>query len=224
MLILNELIGFGAGGGNPTTCTFLQLARNDSDLTTYTYAAQNFGTADARRYIIAAIGGRANVASTLDSVTIGGVTATQIANVTVGTTGIAALFAAAVPTGTSGDVVLTFSGGMLRTGCALFSLLSDFDATVPTDAQTDNTLSTNDLSVSLSVPVGGVVIACNHTNATSTATAWTGVTEDYDQASAENPGQGYSGGHASYTSSPLTVTCTITTTPSLSVLAAASFR
>lgn len=225
MLILNDLIGFGAGGGVPTTISFLQLVRDDSDLTTYTYASQNFGGADPRRYLIAALGGRANVARTLNGVTIGGVTATSLANVTVGTTGIVSLWSAYVPTGASGDVVATYSGGMLRTSCALFRLLSDSDATVPTDSQTDNTLSGSDLSVSLAVPVGGVAIAAIHTNTTGTSSAtWSGVTESYDQTSTETASQGYSGGFSEYSSSPITITATISGSPTVSVLAAASLR
>ncbi len=226
MLILNHLIGFGAAdSGQPTTCTFLQNTRDDGNLTTYTFSSQSFGAADPRRYIIAAVGGRASAARTLDSVSIGGTNATQIANIEVGTTGIMSIWARYVPTGTSGDVVATYSSGMIRTACALFRLLSDFDSTVSTDSQTDGVVSGSDLSVSLTVPVGGVAIAAVHTNTgVASSVSWSGISESYDDASVELGNQGYSGGLASYTASPLTITSTIAGSPSVCALAAASFR
>lgn len=213
------------GSGLKTSCSFLQLAKLDTDLTTYTFSSQSFGAEHPCRYLVAAVSGRSNVARTLNSVTIGGVAATQIANITVGTTGITSLWVAKVPTGASGNVVATFSGGMLRVACALYRLLTTHDATVAFDSQTDNVLSGSNLSVSLSVPGGGVAIATLHSNTGPPASAtWSGVSEDFDSNSAENTAQGYSGGSAEYSTSPVTVTATISGSPTLSVLAAASFR
>src|SRR3990167_11105596 len=92
---------------------FLQVNGSATDLTTYTFSAENLGVAASDRFIVVTITGRSSDggARTIDTVTIGGVTATiniQIAN-SGSFNGIAT---AAVPTGTTGDIVITWSGTM----------------------------------------------------------------------------------------------------------------
>ena len=66
----------------------------------HTYTGLSFGAADASRFIIVGVCG----GTTLTNVTIGGVTATAVGNISG--TGI---FIAALPTGTTGTVVVTLS-------------------------------------------------------------------------------------------------------------------
>lgn len=116
---------------------------------TYTFASQPFGTASSNRYVLIGIGARAAAARTLNSVTIGGVTATQIRNdrnTAGGNTTVTAWFIAAVPSGSTGTVVVTFSNSMARCGIAVFSLtglLSTTEVSGATDGTTpyDGTLS-----------------------------------------------------------------------------------
>lgn len=95
-----------SGGGSFTYLGSGQSSNGSS--ATQTIAALPFGTPAAGRVIVAAIGARVASGRSLVSVTIGGVSAT-VDRVT--TTWPAAFIARAiVPTGTSGDVVVTYSG------------------------------------------------------------------------------------------------------------------
>lgn len=208
MLILNELVGFGVGGGQ-TSITFLQANELTTDLTTYTFSSQNLGTAAANRYIIIGATGVHNAARTLNSVTVGGVSATQIQNIALSNPRIAAIFVAAVPTGTTGDIVLTFSSGMSRVAYGAWALYTDTPATTAFDSANDTTYSSG-LSISLDVPVGGyaVGVLVNGAASGTHGTTWTNLSEQYDTTSSETSLQGYSGAHAAYTSSPLSISAT----------------
>jgi hypothetical protein len=187
--------------------TFLQFAGDIANASTYTFSAQNFGTEAADRYIIAVIQSRkALAATTVSSVTIGGVAASisvQRAN-TVTNTSVCAIAIALVPTGTSGDVVVVFADAMTRCGLGLFSATG----LSATPADTDSAAA-NDPSVSLDCPAGGFIIAGAMSNLTGSAT-WTGVTERWDTTvEATN---NYTGGSLDFatTQTGLTVTATFT--------------
>jgi hypothetical protein len=105
--ITDETFYDGAGGG--TVLTYLgNYAQEGSNQNPVTYTGVNFGTEAADRYIIVAIGQR-NDSRTFTSVTIGGVTATILVQQGDGNT-TAGIAIAAVPTGTSGTVVVNLSG------------------------------------------------------------------------------------------------------------------
>lgn len=225
MLILNELIGFGASEQVNTTISFLQSSVSASDLTTYTFSSQNLGVDDSNRWIIVAVGNVGSGADrTINSVTVGGISATQIV-----TSGFAAnrtvdIWAAAVPTGTTGDIVVTNSGACVRCGYSAWRLITGTPASSSYATGSDTTVSSGDLSASLNVPQGGVIVAaCQHISGSGTETSsWTNVSEDWD-STFEVAINNFSGGHASYTSSPLTVTASSSPTATTGVFAAASF-
>lgn len=160
------------------TLDFLQSATDTADLATYTFASQNFGAAASDRYIIVTIMARKSGASTtITGVTIGGVTATEVVQRTNNVTNsdIAGIFIAAVPTGTSGDVVVTLGATMVRCAIGLYATTGLSSAT-PYDS--DSSVASPP-SVSLDVPVNGFIIGAGLTAASTTATL-TGITEDYD--------------------------------------------
>lgn len=155
---------------------FLQATGSTSDLTTYTFSSQNLGTAASDRYIIVAASCRkADPAATLSSATIGGVSATIIHQSTRGGNTVA-LFAAAVPTGTTGDIVVTWSTGVLRCGIGAYRVTGS-DATTYHDR--DVGTEVNNPIATIDVPAGGFAIAAGY-NAGNTTATWSGVTEDYD--------------------------------------------
>jgi len=98
--------------------TFLQTASDATNLQTYTFSSQNLGAANSKRYIIVAIASRnTRLGTTINSVRIGGVTATisvQSNHDDSPNSSVAGLAVANVPTGTTGDIVVTFSTTMLR--------------------------------------------------------------------------------------------------------------
>lgn len=174
------LLAMGAGavgaGSAALEYDFLQAAADISDSATYTFAAQNLGPAAADRSIIVAIGMRSVSVRTLTSVTIGGVTATvdvQGSNTSNSQTFVA-IAHAEVPTETTGDVVVTFSGAAVRCGVALYR------ATGPTLAVADSEVTATN-TATVDNPAGGLVIATTYCGS-GIAASWTGVTEDYDTA------------------------------------------
>lgn len=161
-------VAFGSGSTlNPIT-------------TTHTHSGMTLGAADSGRYIIAAIDCRDASARTVSTLTIGGVTATLIyAYQTSGT--ICGFWVALVPTGTTGDVVITFSGSVARSGVSTYRLLTSYDPTAYSDAQQDTTATSNHLDITLNVPAAGVALAAVfYNNSTTASITWSGLTEDYD--------------------------------------------
>ena len=159
-----------AAGGGTLTGAFLQGAGDSTDLTTYTYASQNLGTASSDRVVVVAVSGRQSSARTITSVTIGGVSATEI-----GTRGSSqnplGIWMAAVPTGTTGDVVATFSGAMLRSTIILWAV---------TGGATLSGASSGTDTATVTGVTGGFIIAAANTTGSGATFTWTNATERYD--------------------------------------------
>lgn len=100
---------YGGGGGSGTTLTYLNnYAEEGTTTSSIQFESVDFGAEAIDRYIIVGYSTR-NDTRTITAVTIGGISATILVQDTNGntTTGMAM---AAVPTGTSGDVVVTLNG------------------------------------------------------------------------------------------------------------------
>lgn len=210
-----------------TKISFLQGSMDISDLTTYTFASQNLGAADPNRWIVVCVGGAHNAARSISSVTVGGVSATKIVQAEGSTVfRHTSIWVAYVPTGTSGDIVVTWSGAIGRCGYSAYSLITASAPTTAFDTQTDLTLTSSYLSVSINRPAGGVIVASTiNISSTTTSVTWAGTTEDYDEKWSETTVSGFSSSSIASGSSPLTVTATIAGTPTANSvgLAAASF-
>lgn len=155
---------------------FLQATNDTSDSTTYTFASQNLGTAATDRVIVVGIGARkAGAATTISSVTIGGVSATiiQVSNSDTNSD-IAGIAYATVPTGTTGDIVVTFGSGMVRCAIQAYRAVG-LASTTPYDSGTS---TASDPTFNLDIPVG-FAVATALSNSESSCT-WTGLTEDHD--------------------------------------------
>lgn len=142
--------------------SFLQATEDIANSTVYTFASQSFGAAHPSRLLACLAFFAGNGADrTLASATIGGVSATIVVQNT-DTTPIngrtAALIQAEVPTGTSGDVVITASGSCLRCGIALYRIINLKSATAEDTTGTVNDPLAHALSISkgAAVIVGGV--------------------------------------------------------------------
>lgn len=158
--------------------SFLQAAASTTDTNSYTFSSQNLGTAAADRYIVVAIATRKSGATTtISSVSVGGVSATIVVQQsnTVTNTCVSGIAIAAVPSDTTGDVVVTFGASVLRCGIALYRADNLFSATA---FDTDNS-AVQDPTVSLDIPGPGFAIG-TATTGTATSTTWTGITEDHD--------------------------------------------
>src|SRR3990167_4649552 len=176
---------------------FLQSNSSTADSTAYTFSDESLGAAAADRYIIACVHGRVGTSRTLSSVTIGGVTATLSKNISVNTEStnysVVAIAIAAVPTGATGDVVVTFSGGMSRCGIALYRIVGLLSAT-PTDSEEDITVA-QDTSLTIDAAVNGFIVATSASGSSGTST-WGGVDDNFDLAI--ESASTFSGGYKEY--------------------------
>lgn len=178
----------GSGSGSPATSNTLSIditqvyqtnAVDASNLTTYTFSSQAFGTAASNRRIVVGVYGRQGGSTlSISSVTIGGVSASAVATQTSDTShNLAALYIADVPTGTTGDVVVTWGVAIDRCGIGVWAIYGSGSATA---SDTDSANGTTDPSaVTLTVPAKGVAIAYGGSADGSTAT-WANITEKFD--------------------------------------------
>ncbi len=161
----------------PATVSFLGDDSNNVDLTTYTFSGKSLGVvavAGTRLIVVSVYGTTTSAPKTLDSVTIAGVSAIQIVAQT--TTSIhQGIWAAAVPTGTTGDIVCTFSGIMSRCGIGWYRAIV-IDTVV---RETATASGTDPISTTINVLSHGICIAVATTQGATTST-WTGLTEDFD--------------------------------------------
>lgn len=158
--------------------TYINSYPDTTDTNQYTYSV-SFGTASADRYIIVTASARkAGASTTITGVTIGGITATQVhQNTNTSTnTDVSGIFIAAVPTGTTGDVVVTYGATMVRSIIGVYAATSLASATA---YDTAGYISTSDPTNTLDIPAGGFAVAIALTNSAGTTT-WTGLTEDFD--------------------------------------------
>jgi hypothetical protein len=186
------------------TRTFLQGTVSTADQTTYTFSSQNLGSAAADRYIVVCIQSRrASGTPTVNSVSVGGVSATIVNQ--VGNTGsVAAIAIAAVPSGTSGDVVVTFDSGMLRCAVELYRVTG-----IGSAAAHDSGVSTAaPPSRNMAIPAGGLAVGCAAFSQASGSATWSGLTEDYDTSAESLLTCTSASGEFATEQSSLAVTCT----------------
>lgn len=182
------------------------------------YPGVPISTAAANRTIIVMDGFRDSPNCPLASMTIGGISATRVAQQTnsAANTTIMSAWVAAVPTGTTATIVTTYCTSIDSAEglgvYAAYGLLS----TTPTAIAGSNSSTAPGLS--LNVNSGGIVIAAAWALGQSgTMCSWTGVTSDYnmitDPTSTSQIMAGASVSGASV-ATPKTVSCTYGTTSS----------
>lgn len=197
-LILVAPIGF-VGGGGPVSASFTDHKVDSVDRNTYTFTAASLGTADAARRIAVGVAASAGSAPTVQTLTIGGVSAAKDIRATNGDSTIE-IWSAIVPSGTTGDVVVDFGGGsgVTRCGIGVFSLVNAGAASSTTSSTADPG------SASLTIPTGGAGIGIS-SNRKSQTNTWSNMTEQYDE-DIEAGGLSHTGAFTSTAGSP-TVTC-----------------
>jgi hypothetical protein len=129
--------------------------------------------------LIAVIGGQPNAVGLelINSCTLGGVTAANIVEgFDVSDGANIAIFAAHVPTGTTGTITWTYDGLNLASVCDLF--IATGINTTPTAFHTAENAD-DVVSMSLNVPEGGIIVAGAHFTGTNALTT-VGVTENAD--------------------------------------------
>ena len=165
--------------GGAVDISFTDSSVITTDLSTYTFSTQALGAEAADRKIIVGMGHR-GTNTNITSITVAGVAATSV--VEAPASGLqsdrACIYIADVPTGTTGDVVVTFSAGQTRCGIGVWRMTGAASST-PTDTGVSAAdPATNTLTISAN---GGGVGYGFSVGATATAT-WGGLTsEDFDE-------------------------------------------
>lgn len=184
MLKTNSLTGFGArkaaSAAVPSTIASVAKTSTLTNTGSPSFAGLNFGTAAADRVLLAFIcydgapGGAGFPATAL----IGGVTANKIAeHLTTGGRNLA-LYAAAVPTGTSGTVSLTLTNPGAGNIAYLINLLrATAIATTASDTDTPAVATATSISASIDSPAGGVIVSAVFDQDNNSLQTWTNLTE-----------------------------------------------
>lgn len=167
--------------GSNAQASFIGSAIDGTNASSYTFSGKSFGSVTSDRYIIVAVNAGAGSSFTISSVTIGGVAATVIATAVSART-ISAIYIAAVPTGATGDIVVTPDATIRRCGVAWYRA-TGLTSAAAYSTSTDITDTSNAYSVSINVPQGFLIAAgiCEDNASLRTAT-WTGASENYDEA------------------------------------------
>lgn len=188
---------------------FVDSQADTTSSSTKTFTAIGFGAADSNRVVVAAFAFRSDTgAETISGVTIGGVSATRVTSAFQNDAGLVTsdIWYATGVSGTSGDVVITFSGNIETGACGTYRIVTG--TTTPTFGG-GAVNSGASISTSLTVPASGfgIAVAGNRQLAVSDI-VWTNAVSDWNQNDATNQ-RSFAGAHA-------TLSNTITATPALS--------
>ena len=166
----------------PVTAAFTASAVTGSSATAYTFSSQALGTASATRMIVINITGSSNSggATAINTITVAGVSAVKAKEQVDGTEAGYSQDIWYVPlaSGTSGDVVVTFSGAQARCGIGLMAVYDADNSPFDTGGNSDDPMV-----ATISCPAKGIIIGSCTMNADEgvATTTWTNLTEKYDQ-------------------------------------------
>jgi hypothetical protein len=206
----------------PASVSYITNVNNDDDLTTYTFNNTNYGGAG---FIVVGISSQANAPQTISSVSIAGVSATQLTFIQGGNdtnaNAISSLWGAQITGGTSGNIVITFSG--LRRNCSVgLFRVQNLLSTTPTHSFT-NTSATDSVNGTLTgLTTSGIIISHSTIDDGNTSCVWTNNTERYD---VETGGGIATAASRTSPSGSLTITATYQDSPNVScVISSISLR
>lgn len=172
----------------PVTPSFRLVSTfwSDSNLTTYTDSSVSFGPAVASKKIIVTVAGNSGSSERLmSSITVGGNALSEdffSRNIGNSRNGHVAIYSATLPSLTSGNVVVTWTGSMLNT------LIGTYMATnLKSNALFDSDGGSSS-SMDLDIPQQGVAVGCLAYVTGPSSAVWTGLTEDDDRTTSEGEG------------------------------------
>jgi hypothetical protein len=184
------LISYATGGTPPPAEVTRELTDSFSFAATgtYTEVGASFGAAETDRLIFVCVSA-ANVTdgTSITAVTIGGVGATS-ASAVVRTSGLgfgilSQIWWAAVPSGTSGDVVLTFTGKEVAGSAAVYKVRGA-NTSAPIASQNTGSVATGNVTAALTISNETACLATAQCGISGTDVniTWTNITEDADLA------------------------------------------
>lgn len=231
MFQVNQLTGFGGGGLAPPRAEFQATTFDGTGKTTYTFAGQAIGPPSDTRYVIAAVTLTSSFSRTISSVTIGGVAATVVPNGQVVANTYfyrIAFYIAAVPTGTTADIVVTASGACNAGGLAGVWAVYDISSATAVDSDGATVFGTNTFSPpSVNTSAEGLLFAAGShlRNDGAAAVSWTNATERSDLSSSfSSVNVGHSGADAPTSGAAITVSASLTGSIDGGSMVVATFR
>lgn len=160
------------------TTNYIGTVGSATSTTTYTFTSTDIGTAASDRIVFIAVSGSGGTNLSLNSVTIGGVSATLINTgfLSFGTIGCAYLN---VTSGTTATVVVTYSGTRARCSIDVYTVYGSSgtpsDTALTLQAATATTISNN-----VDIPTNSVCIYSYAAGGGYLASSFSSATEDYD--------------------------------------------
>lgn len=195
--------------GAPPSATFVSH-NNASGGTSFSFASMALGSESADRWIVALIGYQSSLATNVSSVTIAGVAATRLDKITqAGSTGMF-VYAAPVPTGTTGTIAFSTDAAAFGT-VSVYAVTGWAGSSFVFGSSTGKPTSMSVNQPAYSAVVAGAIGVDNFTTDPNFSAAWTGLTEDVDQPTGTGSFIVYTAASAnnSAANSPLNVTCTM---------------
>jgi hypothetical protein len=205
-----------AGGVVPATIEFLGSDTTADNLSTYSFVSKTFGAAASDRYIAAVFGHSSNSSSRMvSSVSLGGVSATNVVEVsdTGSRTAYVCMAIAPVPTGTSGDLSITWNGA-LNDQFVFWYRITGIGGVSPFHTASNGV---DPSAMSLNIPAGVVVVGGVCAGSGGSAFDWTNLTDDGDQG-LDGSGRLGSGAHGAFASAQTGLAITADDTGSASGL------
>ncbi|HCS24243.1 MAG TPA: hypothetical protein PLW48_03785 [Alphaproteobacteria bacterium] len=179
----------------PAVLQFLGAHGDQGGGSPWTFAGKTLGAAAADRRIMVTVfapSTSTNAGDVITGVTVAGVTAARM-GIGISSTGFhnIAVYMAHVPTGTSGDIVVTTSGGRASMSVAWYRV-TGLKTFTPYDTKVDNTTSAVTLSVSINALKGGFVLVGAMKQGQTGGVTWTltGASEDQDSPFPIDPSTG----------------------------------
>jgi len=212
MLLKHGLAGLThkAAGGADVAIAFTEGYESSADSTVWTITGAALGTASAGREIYVCVTTGWNNRN-LTSMTVAGVTTSEVVSQTFNGNARQSIQKAAVPTGTTGDIVITMSGTESWIGASVYAVTG-------ANSEITNTFSASaspaDISLDINTTSGGGVIGSVLAGGSTTAWAWSGLTEDHDVGVNVSQRFGTASADIVTGETPRTITATPTGTPS----------
>lgn len=177
LLSTGSLFGTAGGGADPDGVTFVSQGEVTNTGSPSSHTGKSFGAAAADRIMLAfstykdGAGG-----SDYTGATIGGVSATEVTEAAASGALNVGLHAAAVPSGTSGDVDISVSSATGTLDSALMLMrMKGFSATP--HAVNQGLTGGTSFSRTINCPAGGVIVAGCYRDSGSSGIDWTNVDE-----------------------------------------------
>lgn len=198
------------------TVVYQTSTGTDSAATTFTYNTQAVGTADGTRIVIVGVTGSGANSRTISSVTLTGNAMTQVVFRESGGGGAfvqSALYALAFPTGTTADVVVTFSGS---SGRAVIGVWATYNLLSATATNTYSSVA-SPMTASMNITAGGIAVgmANGYDNGGFTSITWSNLTSRFNISQASTQlNSGGADAAFSTTQTGLSVSATMNGAPS----------